>query len=96
MAPPETKFTQKSQDSLSSGIHVTVASDEEGSMPITPETDLAVSPHACAQEKIGSSLMDAPLLATSLRFPSLPGNLDASLHLAQIQKHLSDPVLPVS
>lgn len=95
-AQPDTKFTQKSQESLSSGIHVTVASDEEGSMPVTPETDLAASPGARAQEKVRSSLMDTPSLGTSLRFPSLPGNLDASLHLAEIQKHVSDPVLPVS
>ncbi|KAL2078713.1 hypothetical protein ACEWY4_026398 [Coilia grayii] len=95
-AKPDGKFTQKSQESLSSGIHVTVASDEEGSTPLTPEMELAVTLDPQAQEKARSSLMDAPSLCASLRFPSLPGNLDASLHLAEIQKHVSDPVLPVS
>uniref|UniRef100_A0A668ARF9 Potassium voltage-gated channel, subfamily H (eag-related), member 6b n=1 Tax=Myripristis murdjan TaxID=586833 RepID=A0A668ARF9_9TELE len=70
---PDLKFTKKSQESLSSGIHVTVVSDDTMPMSVTPETET----HA------------------SLRYPSLPGNLDIASGLAEIQKHLSDPVLPV-
>lgn len=40
--------------------------------------------------------IDAPRLCASLRFPSLPGNLDTSSHPEDIQKHMSDPSLPVS
>ncbi|XP_050922514.1 potassium voltage-gated channel subfamily H member 6 [Lates calcarifer] len=36
-----------------------------------------------------------PRLHGNLRYPSLPGNLDINSGLAEIQKHLSDPVLPV-
>uniref|UniRef100_A0A8C9YI20 Potassium voltage-gated channel subfamily H member 2 n=1 Tax=Sander lucioperca TaxID=283035 RepID=A0A8C9YI20_SANLU len=61
------QFTKKSQESLSSGIHMTVASNDTMFM-----------------------------LCSSLRYPSLPGNLDITSGLAEIQKHHSDPVLPVT
>lgn len=78
---------------------MTVASDEEGgsAMPLAPEVELeVVNLEKKPQEKVRSSLMDAPSLGASLRFPSLPGNLDASQNPAEMQKHVSDPVLPVS
>ncbi|XP_061667101.1 potassium voltage-gated channel subfamily H member 6 [Syngnathoides biaculeatus] len=37
-----------------------------------------------------------PRTCASLRCPSLPDNLDATSGLSEIQKHLSDPVLPVT
>uniref|UniRef100_A0A673C0H8 Potassium voltage-gated channel, subfamily H (eag-related), member 6b n=1 Tax=Sphaeramia orbicularis TaxID=375764 RepID=A0A673C0H8_9TELE len=73
---------KKSQESLSSGIHVTVASDDTMFMMLP-------------QASVGSSLTDNPRLCGSLRYPSLPGNLDITSGLEDIQKHLSDPVLPV-
>ncbi|XP_044194716.1 potassium voltage-gated channel subfamily H member 6 [Thunnus albacares] len=90
------KFTKKSQESLSSGIHVTVASDDTMFMTITPETEThtGLTPQL-PQASVKSSLMENPGLCGSLRYPSLPGNLDITSGLAEIQKHLSDPVLPV-
>ncbi|XP_041939359.1 potassium voltage-gated channel subfamily H member 6 isoform X1 [Alosa sapidissima] len=95
-AQSETKVTQKSQESLSSSVHVTVVSGEEGSMPITPEMDLAASPDARSQEKMGCPSGMTSSRGASQRSPSLPSNLDASLPFGEIQKHMSDPSLPVS
>ncbi|XP_068438822.1 potassium voltage-gated channel subfamily H member 6 [Clinocottus analis] len=78
--------TLQSQESLSSGIHVTVASDDTMFMAATPETETP-------RPSVRSALMENPRLCCSLRSPSLPGNLDISPGLAEIQKHLSDPVL---
>ncbi|XP_071318733.1 voltage-gated inwardly rectifying potassium channel KCNH6 [Trachinotus anak] len=90
------KFTKKSQESLSSGIHVTVASDDTMFMTVTPETEThtGLTPQL-PQPSVKSSLMENPRLCSSLSYPSLPGNLDVTSGLAEIQKHLSDPVLPV-
>ncbi|XP_061606571.1 potassium voltage-gated channel subfamily H member 6a isoform X2 [Phyllopteryx taeniolatus] len=67
----------KSKDSLSSGIHVTAASDDTISLtPPQPE---------------------APgTLGTAQRFPSLPEHLEVSSEAPEIQRHVSDPVLPGS
>lgn len=71
---------------------MTVASDDTMFMTVTPETETSQLP----QPSVKSSLMENPRLCDSLRYPSLPGNLDITSGLADIQKHLSDPVLPVS
>ncbi|XP_049916763.1 potassium voltage-gated channel subfamily H member 6 [Epinephelus moara] len=91
------QFTKKSQESLSSGIHVTLASDDTSFMTVTPETEthMGLTPQP-AQPSAKSTLMENPRLCGSLRYPSLPGNLDITSGLAEIQKHLSDPVLPVT
>nr|XP_020479029.1 potassium voltage-gated channel subfamily H member 6-like [Monopterus albus] len=90
------KFTTKSQESLSSGIHVTVASDDTMFMTITPETETHRGlTQQLTQASVKPSLMKNPRLCRSLHCPSLPGNLDINSGLAEIQKHLSDPVLPV-
>uniref|UniRef100_A0A3Q4MMQ9 Potassium voltage-gated channel subfamily H member 7-like n=1 Tax=Neolamprologus brichardi TaxID=32507 RepID=A0A3Q4MMQ9_NEOBR len=75
------KQTSKSQDSLSSGIHVTAASDD--TMFMLP------------QPSVKSSLLDSSRLCGNLRYPSLPESLEIQSRLAEIQKHLSDPVLPI-
>ncbi|XP_026171102.1 potassium voltage-gated channel subfamily H member 6 [Mastacembelus armatus] len=89
------KFTKKSQESLSSGIHVTVASDDTMFMT-TPETEThtGLTPQL-PQPSVKSSLMENPRLCGTARYPSLPGNLDITSGLVEIQKHVSDPVLPV-
>uniref|UniRef100_A0A665WL40 Cyclic nucleotide-binding domain-containing protein n=1 Tax=Echeneis naucrates TaxID=173247 RepID=A0A665WL40_ECHNA len=79
---------QKSQESLSSGIHVTVASDDTMFMTVTPETETNTG--LTPQPSVKSSR-----LCSSLSSPALPGDLDITSGLAKIQKHLSDPVLPV-
>lgn len=72
-----------------------VASDDTMFMTVTPETETSQLP----QPSVKSSLMESPRLCNSLRnslrYPSLPGNLEITSGLAEIQKHLSDPVLPV-
>ncbi|XP_067238077.1 potassium voltage-gated channel subfamily H member 6a isoform X5 [Chanodichthys erythropterus] len=89
-SPDLDSFKEKSPDSLSSGIHLTVASND--TMSMSPETELAVptgEPH----------LQPPGLLCRSLRFPSLPDSLENPNTLegsAEIQRHLSDPVLPGS
>lgn len=90
------KFPKKSQESLSSGIHVTAASDDTMFMTVTPETEThtGLTPQL-PQPSVKSPLMENPSLCGSLRYPSLPGNLDITSGLAEIQKHLSDPVLPI-
>ncbi|XP_077407895.1 voltage-gated inwardly rectifying potassium channel KCNH6 isoform X2 [Vanacampus margaritifer] len=70
----EMKFTEKSQESASSGIPGT-----ETHPSSTAERPHPVNPGTCA----------------SLRYPSLPDNLDMTSGQSEIQKHLSDPVLPV-
>lgn len=87
------KFPKKSQESLSSGIHVTAASDDTMFTPET-ETHTGLTPQL-PQPSVKSPLMENPSLCGSLRYPSLPGNLDITSGLAEIQKHLSDPVLPI-
>ncbi|KAL7869999.1 hypothetical protein AOLI_G00139870 [Acnodon oligacanthus] len=91
-AQPDSKLKPKSQDSLLSGILEMVVSDEDESLHVTSETKLAVTPI----HQASTILMDATCLHASLRFPSLPGNLDTSSCLGEIHKHLSDPVLSIN
>ncbi|KAM4531422.1 potassium voltage-gated channel subfamily H member 6a isoform 3-T3 [Odontesthes bonariensis] len=94
---PDSDFGHKSKDSLSSGIHLTVASDDTMSMspvadpPHLPVVDLTPPQVLCsnAQEPPG-------LLCGSQRFPSLPEHLENSTEMQEIQRHVSDPVLPGS
>uniref|UniRef100_A0A8C7IK36 Potassium voltage-gated channel, subfamily H (eag-related), member 6a n=1 Tax=Oncorhynchus kisutch TaxID=8019 RepID=A0A8C7IK36_ONCKI len=86
----------KFKDSLSSGIHLTVASDD--TMSMSPETEplpgssMGLSPHHVSCQTLGPS----GLLCGSLRFPSLPDNLETSTEGQEIQRHVSDPILPGS
>ncbi|XP_045066733.1 potassium voltage-gated channel subfamily H member 6 isoform X2 [Coregonus clupeaformis] len=88
----------KSKDSLSSGIHLTVASDDTMSMSMSPETEplpgpsMGLSPPQVSCPTMGPS----GLLCGSLRFPSLPDNLETSTEGQKIQRHVSDPILPGS
>ncbi|KAJ8344821.1 hypothetical protein SKAU_G00290140, partial [Synaphobranchus kaupii] len=84
------QFQHKSRDSLSSGIHLIVASDD--TMSMSAETETAAPP---GPSQVPSS-MGSPRLCSSLRFPSLPENLETSTTLAEIQRHVSDPLLPGS
>ncbi|XP_077062046.1 voltage-gated inwardly rectifying potassium channel KCNH6 isoform X1 [Siphateles boraxobius] len=80
---PESMFKSNSQGSLSSGVHMGAASDK-------------LETNAVSTPALKPIFIDAPRLCASLRFPSLPGNLDSSSHPEDIQKHMSDPSLPVS
>ncbi|KAG9333449.1 hypothetical protein JZ751_011610 [Albula glossodonta] len=92
-SPDSDKFNHKSRDSLSSGIHLTVASDD--TMSMSPEMEAAPAPGVSPAQTLSAAA--SPGLCGSLRFPSLPENLEASsAALAEIQRHVSDPVLPGS
>ncbi|XP_041633809.1 potassium voltage-gated channel subfamily H member 6a [Cheilinus undulatus] len=87
---PDSDLKHKSKDSLSSGIHLTVASDDTVSM--SPETDPPLLPSMNLTPP-----QDPPgLMCGSQRFPSLPEHLETSTELQEIQRHVSDPVLPGS
>ncbi|XP_025052657.1 potassium voltage-gated channel subfamily H member 6 isoform X4 [Alligator sinensis] len=86
------KFHLKSRDSLSSGIHLTVASDE--TMTINSEQEHH-SPTLPIPE-LHQRAPNTPGLYRSIRFPSLPEYLEASSEHLDIQRHLSDPLLPGS
>ncbi|XP_015217397.2 potassium voltage-gated channel subfamily H member 6a [Lepisosteus oculatus] len=90
--PDLDKFNLKSRDSLSSGIHLTVASDE--TMPIYPETEPAAPPGLGHPRPLAAS--GTPGLSGSQRFPSLPEHLESSSGPGEIQRHVSDPALPAS
>nr|XP_046186634.1 potassium voltage-gated channel subfamily H member 6-like isoform X1 [Oncorhynchus gorbuscha] len=89
---------QKFKDTLSSGIHLMVASDDTMSMSMSPETEplprssMGFSPPHVSCQTLGPS----GLLCGSLRFPSLPDNLETSTEGQEIQRHVSDPILPGS
>ncbi|XP_041282220.1 potassium voltage-gated channel subfamily H member 6 isoform X4 [Onychostruthus taczanowskii] len=87
------KFHLKSRDSLSSGMQLSVSSDktmtiyseQEHHSPPLPNPE---PPHQRAPNTQG--------LSRGSRFPSLPEHLEASSEHQDIQRHLSDPVLPGS
>ncbi|NXQ63439.1 KCNH6 protein, partial [Anthoscopus minutus] len=87
------KFHLKSRDSLSSGMQlsvssdktVTVCSEQQQHSPPLPNPE---PPHQRAPNTQG--------LLRGSRFPSLPEHLEASSEHQDIQRHLSDPVLPGS
>ncbi|XP_053870387.1 potassium voltage-gated channel subfamily H member 6 [Malaclemys terrapin pileata] len=84
------KFQLKSRDSLSSGVHLLAASEKTiYSQPeLHSQTFPNPEPHQRATNTRG--------LFRGSRFPSLPEHLEASSEHLDIQRHLSDPVLPGS
>ncbi|XP_038154736.1 potassium voltage-gated channel subfamily H member 6 isoform X2 [Cyprinodon tularosa] len=91
------KFSKKSQESLSSGIHMTAASDDTTFMTVTPETETCVGLASSLTQKIPKSVPEPhSRLCETVRYPSLPVNLDLTTGRAEIQKHTSDPVLPAT
>ncbi|KAL0993282.1 hypothetical protein UPYG_G00105650 [Umbra pygmaea] len=92
--PPQSLDTDESKDSLSSGIHLTVASGDtmspETAHPPGPSMDLRHS-------QVSFPTSGSPgLLCGSVSFPSLPDNLETSTEGQEIQRHVSDPTLPGS
>ncbi|XP_017596055.1 PREDICTED: potassium voltage-gated channel subfamily H member 6 isoform X3 [Corvus brachyrhynchos] len=87
------KFHLKSRDSLSSGMQLsessdktmTVYSEQEHHSPPLPSPE---PPHQRAPNTHG--------LLRGSRFPSLPEHLEVSSEHQDIQRHLSDPMLPGS
>ncbi|XP_027644500.2 potassium voltage-gated channel subfamily H member 6 isoform X4 [Falco biarmicus] len=87
------KFHLKSRDSLSSGMHPAVASDE--TMTVYSEQEHH-SPPPPNPEPLHQRVPNTQGLLRGSRFPSLPEHLEASSEHQDIQRHLSDPVLPGS
>ncbi|XP_035997674.1 potassium voltage-gated channel subfamily H member 6 isoform X1 [Fundulus heteroclitus] len=92
------KSSKKSQESLSSGVHMTAASDDTLSMTVSPETETrgALTQKLPQQQSPKSALQPNSRLSETARYPSLPVNLELTTGPAQIQKHASDPALPVT
>uniref|UniRef100_A0A803TW11 Potassium voltage-gated channel subfamily H member 6 n=1 Tax=Anolis carolinensis TaxID=28377 RepID=A0A803TW11_ANOCA len=89
----ETEKTQlKSRDSFSSGVHLTVASDETMTISSEQEHYSQILPN---QEPHRRAPGEQGLFRGS-RFPSLPEHLEAPLEHLDIQRHLSDPLLPAT
>lgn len=79
----------ESHASLSDGVHLSVATDDTASISPEPETKPSVPANLNIPENLHPHL--------SLRFTSLPEHLESLSSLedrSQIQRHLSDPVLP--
>lgn len=92
---PDSDLKHKSKDSLSSGIHLTVASDD--TMSMSPEADPPHLPTAGLGPPKQSEACEPPgLLCGSQRFPSLPEHLETPTEPQDLQRHVSDPVLPGS
>ncbi|NXX80113.1 KCNH6 protein, partial [Urocolius indicus] len=87
------KLHLKSRDSLSSGMHLAVASDE--TMTVHSEQEHH-SPPLSIPEPPHQRVPNTQGLSRGSRFPSLPEHLEASSEHQDIQRHLSDPVLPGS
>ncbi|XP_069094112.1 potassium voltage-gated channel subfamily H member 6 [Pleurodeles waltl] len=89
------KFNLKSKDSVSSGIHLTVESDE--TITTFPEQDPILLPNSLELRQLTSHPQG---LYCGSRFPSLPEHLGASTSVSSdhmdFQRHLSDPGLPGS
>ncbi|XP_029292918.1 potassium voltage-gated channel subfamily H member 6a [Cottoperca gobio] len=92
---PDSDCNHKFKDSLSSGIHLTVTSDD--TMSMSPEADPPHLPAVDITPPQFSGAHELPgLLCVSQRFPSLPEHLETSREMQKIQRHVSNPVLPGS
>uniref|UniRef100_A0A8D3CH19 Potassium voltage-gated channel, subfamily H (eag-related), member 6a n=1 Tax=Scophthalmus maximus TaxID=52904 RepID=A0A8D3CH19_SCOMX len=93
---PDSDFKHKSKDTLSSGIHLTVASDDD-TMSMSPEAEPPRLPSVDLAPPLLSGIREPTgLLCGSQRFPSLPEHLETSAAVPEIQRRISDPVLPGS
>ncbi|XP_068192185.1 potassium voltage-gated channel subfamily H member 6a [Antennarius striatus] len=91
---PDSDFKHRSKDSLSSGIHLTVASDD--TMSMSPDADRSHLPYVDRPPLQLETQVPPGLLFGPQRFPSLPEHLETSAEMQDIQRHVSDPVLPGS
>ncbi|CAM4704920.1 voltage-gated inwardly rectifying potassium channel KCNH6 isoform X2 [Caretta caretta] len=86
------KFQLKSRDSLSSGVHLMTASEKTTTVYSQPECHSQTFPNPEPHQRATNTRG----LFCGARFPSLPEHLEASSEHLDIQRHLSDPVLPGS
>ncbi|KFV62958.1 Potassium voltage-gated channel subfamily H member 7, partial [Dryobates pubescens] len=86
------KFHLQSRDSLSSRMHLATASDE--TMTVYSEQEHHSSSLPNPEPPPHQKAPNSQGLLRGCRFPSLPEHLEASPEHQDIQRHLSDPVLP--
>nr|XP_025041733.1 potassium voltage-gated channel subfamily H member 6 [Pelodiscus sinensis] len=86
------KFQLKSRDSLPSGVHPTAASEKT----VTIYSQLEPRSQNLPTPEPHQRVTNTRGLYRGFRFPSLPEHLEASSEHLDIQRHLSDPVLPGS
>ncbi|XP_054849477.1 potassium voltage-gated channel subfamily H member 6 [Eublepharis macularius] len=86
------KAQLKSRDSLSSGVHLTVASDETMTISSEQEHYSQALPNLDPYQRAAGSRG----LFQGSRFPSLPEHLEAPSEHSDMQRYLSDPWLPGS
>ncbi|KAF7225845.1 potassium voltage-gated channel subfamily H member 6a isoform X2 [Nothobranchius furzeri] len=92
---PDSDFKDKSKDSQSSGIQLTVALDD--AMSPLADPPLLSSVDLTSAQLLSSNAQEPPgLLSGNQRFPSLPEHLETSTEMQEIQRHVSDPILPGS
>ncbi|TNN40042.1 Potassium voltage-gated channel subfamily H member 7 [Liparis tanakae] len=97
---PDSDSNHRSRDSLSSGIHLAAASDDTASMSPDSEPPRLPPADRGAPQPSGAEQLPGPL-CVSQRFPSLPERLETpterrEIQRQEIQRHVSDPVLPGS
>lgn len=90
----DVKFSKKSEESISNGTHVTAASVDTTFLSLSRETE-SHAESLPPQPSVNSSIQK-PKLRGIPHCPSLPENLDIFSGPTEIQKQLSDPVLPVA
>ncbi|KAJ3601300.1 hypothetical protein NHX12_032272 [Muraenolepis orangiensis] len=84
---PDSNLQRRSKSTLSGGVHLTPASDEA----------VSLSPDADSQRGSSVPLVPPGRWSDSQRFPSLPELLETSTEdQEEMQRHLSDPILPAS
>ncbi|XP_048372880.1 potassium voltage-gated channel subfamily H member 6 [Sphaerodactylus townsendi] len=86
------KAELKSRDSLSSGVHLTLASDETMTVNSEQEHYSQTLPNLDPDRRAEGSRG----LLQGFRFPSLPEHLEAPSEHLDMQRYLSDPSLPGS
>ncbi|XP_034046459.1 potassium voltage-gated channel subfamily H member 6a isoform X2 [Thalassophryne amazonica] len=90
----DSEFKHRSK-SLSSGIHLTMASDDTMSTSPEEESNHLTSVGLTSPQPPSSQVQEPPgPLCGTQRFPSLPEHLETSTGEQEIQRHVSDPVLP--
>ncbi|CAL8274559.1 unnamed protein product [Lota lota] len=89
---PDSDLQRQSEDTLSSGIHLTPVSDD--TMSLSPDADPR---HRSSFPGLRLSLVPPGRLSGGPRFPSLPELVETSTeNQEEVQRHLSDPTLPAS
>lgn len=94
--PADAEFPQRSQESVSSTTHGTAPPVDATFTAVSLEPERRAVSLPQTPQPLNKSSVQKPKLCGVPHCPSLPGDLDITSIPAGMQKHLSDPVLPVS